>query len=141
MLLHHSSPSQKRSFSSSQKKKSTDSSNYSPSLPTFIFNGMVHAFVLSCFSHVQLFATHGLQPARLLCPRDSSGKNTGEGVHAFLQGNFLAQRLKSHVSYVSCIGRQVLYHEHHLGKSIPIRLLHPWASQSLHIAQLYASPF
>ena len=27
-----------------------------------------------------------------------SGKNTGEGVHAFLQGIFLAQGLKSHVS-------------------------------------------
>ena len=27
-------------------------------------------------SHVQLFATHGLQPARLLCPWDSPGKNT-----------------------------------------------------------------
>ena len=25
--------------------------------------------------------THGLQPARLLCPRDSPGKNTGVGIH------------------------------------------------------------
>ena len=29
---------------------------------------------------------HGLQPARLLCPWDSSGKNTGVGCHALLQG-------------------------------------------------------
>ena len=34
---------------------------------------------------------HGLQPARLLCPRDSPGKNTGGGCHALLQGIFLTQ--------------------------------------------------
>ena len=31
---------------------------------------------------------YGLQPARLLCPWDSPGKNTGVGCHAFLQGIF-----------------------------------------------------
>ena len=39
-------------------------------------------------SHVPLFATHGLKPARLLCPWDSPGKNTGVGCHALLQGIF-----------------------------------------------------
>ena len=34
---------------------------------------------------------HGLQPARLLCPWDSPGKNTGVGCHAILQGIFLTQ--------------------------------------------------
>ena len=29
-----------------------------------------------------------LQPARLLCPWDSPGKNTGVGCHALLQGIF-----------------------------------------------------
>ena len=29
---------------------------------------------------------HGLQPARLLCPRDSPGTDTGVGCHALLQG-------------------------------------------------------
>ena len=29
---------------------------------------------------------YGLQPARLLCPRDSPGKTTGAGCHALLQG-------------------------------------------------------
>ena len=33
----------------------------------------------------------GLQPARLLCPRDSPGKNTGEGFHALLLGIFPTQ--------------------------------------------------
>ena len=30
---------------------------------------------------------YGLLPARLLCPWDSPGKNTGVGCHALLQGN------------------------------------------------------
>ena len=34
---------------------------------------------------------HGLQPARLLCPWDSPGKNTGVGDHSLLQGIFLTQ--------------------------------------------------
>ena len=34
---------------------------------------------------------HGLQPARLLCPWDSPGKNTGVGSHSLLQGIFLTQ--------------------------------------------------
>ena len=31
---------------------------------------------------------HGPQPARILCPWDSPGKNTGVGCHFLLQGNF-----------------------------------------------------
>ena len=37
--------------------------------------------------------SHGLQPARLLCPRDSSGKNTGVGFNFLLQGIFPTQGL------------------------------------------------
>ena len=36
---------------------------------------------------------HVLQPARLLCPWDSPGKNNGVGCHALLQGIFLTQGL------------------------------------------------
>ena len=36
---------------------------------------------------------YGLQSARLLCPWDSPGKNTGVGCHAVLQGIFLTQGL------------------------------------------------
>ena len=36
---------------------------------------------------------NGLQPAKLLCPRDSPGKSTGVGCHALLQGIFLIQGL------------------------------------------------
>ena len=33
----------------------------------------------------------GLQPARLLCPWNSSGESTGVGCHSLLQGIFLTQ--------------------------------------------------
>ena len=39
---------------------------------------------------------------------DSPGKNTGVGCHALLQGIFPTQG-STQVSYISCIGRQVLY--------------------------------
>ena len=41
--------------------------------------------LLSRFSRVWLFATHGLQPTRLPRPWDSPGKNTGVGCHFLLQ--------------------------------------------------------
>ena len=43
--------------------------------------------LLSFFSFVQLFATCEMQPARLLCPWNSPGKNTGVCYHSPLQGS------------------------------------------------------
>ena len=57
-------------------------------------------------SHVRLFATHGLQPSRLLCPWDSPGKNPGVGCHVLLQGIFLAQALNLRLLR----DRWILYH-------------------------------
>ena len=48
---------------------------------------------------------HGLQPARLLCPWDSPGKNTAVGCHAVLQGIFPTQG--SNPDFLHC--RQILY--------------------------------
>ena len=50
-------------------------------------------------------ATHGLQPARLFCPWDSPGKNTGVGCHFLLQRIFLTQELN--VDILHC--RQILH--------------------------------
>ena len=50
-------------------------------------------------------ATHGLQPARLLCPWDSPGKNTGVGCHFLLQGIFPTQ--ESNPGLLHC--KQFLY--------------------------------
>ena len=44
-------------------------------------------------SRVQLLRPHEPQPARLLCPWHSPGKNTGVGCHFFLQGIFPTQEL------------------------------------------------
>ena len=41
--------------------------------------------------------TYGLQPTRLPCPRDFSGKNTGGGCHFLLQGIFPTQGLNPHL--------------------------------------------
>ena len=49
--------------------------------------------------------THGLQPARLLCPWDSPGKNTGVGSHSLPQGISLTQR--SIPDVLHC--KQILY--------------------------------
>ena len=47
---------------------------------------------------------HGPWPARLLCPWDSPGKNTGVGCHFLLQGIFLTQGFEQpSPTSVSCI--------------------------------------
>ena len=45
----------------------------------------LNACRLSCFSHVQPFATLWTVPTRLLCPWDSPGKNTGVGCYLLHQ--------------------------------------------------------
>ena len=52
-------------------------------------------------------ATHGLRPTSLLCLSDFSGRNTGGGHHALLQGIFPGgkTRDRTHISCVSCTGR------------------------------------
>ena len=57
---------------------------------------------------------HRLQPARLLCPWDSLGKNTGVDCHALLQGHLPNPGFEPAASHVSCIGRQDLYHKRDL---------------------------
>ena len=57
---------------------------------------------------------HGLQSTRLLCPRDSSGKNTGVGCHSLLQGIFLTQGSNLHL-FCLLHYRQILYPTSHLG--------------------------
>ena len=55
----------------------------------------------------------GLQSARLLCPWNSPGKNTGVGCHSLLQGIFLTQGLNA--GLLHC--KQILYHLSHQGSS------------------------
>ena len=65
-----------------------------------------------CVSHSAAsnsLRTIGLQPARLLCPWDSPGKNTGVCCHSLLQGIFLTQGLNPGLQHC----RQILYHLSH----------------------------
>ena len=52
---------------------------------------------------------HGLQPIRLPSSWDSLGKNTAVGSHLLFQEIFLP-RDRTHISCVSCVGRQILYY-------------------------------
>ena len=52
---------------------------------------------VSCSVVPDSLQPRGLQPARLLCPWDSPGKNTGVGCHFLLQGLFLTQGSNSHL--------------------------------------------
>ena len=47
---------------------------------------------------------HGLQPTRLLCPWDISGKNTGAGSHFPLQRISLTQGLNPHLQHLLLAG-------------------------------------
>ena len=79
---------------------------------------------------------YGLQPTNLLCLQDSPGKNTGVGCDTLLQQIFPTQGC-SCVSYVSCTGRWVLYHQCHL-RSPDIGLI---VIQLLSHVRLFAIPW
>ena len=53
----------------------------------------------------------GLQPARLLCPWDSPGKNTAVGCHALLQGIFPTQGLQADSLPLGRLGSPTQHHE------------------------------
>ena len=70
-----------------------------------------HICIIVCvLSHIWLFTTPWtVEPARLLCPCDCPGKDTEVGCCFLLQGD-LPNSGMEHISRVSCIGRQILYH-------------------------------
>ena len=62
---------------------------------------------------------HGLQPASLLCPWNSSGNNTGVDCHSLLQRIFPTQGLNS--GLLHC--RQILYHLSYMEVLAHLKLL------------------
>ena len=70
-----------------------------------------------CVSHSAVsdsLQPHGLQSARLLCPWNSPGKNTGVGSHSLLQGIFPIHGSNPGLLYYS----QILYCLSHQGSPI-----------------------
>ena len=79
-------------------------------LPVFLFKYISFNMCVKVIqSHLTLFDP--MEPTRLLCPRDSPGRNTGVGYHALLQGFFLTQGLNP--GLLHC--RQILYYLSHHG--------------------------
>ena len=69
----------------------------------------------------------GLYPAKLLCPWNSPGKNTGLGCHSLLQGIFPTQG--SNAGLLHC--RQILYQLSHKGSPRILELVaYPFPSGS-----------
>ena len=76
---------------------------------TLLDEPVICTCMLSHFSHGQLFATssvHGILQARTL-----------ERVSIFSSRGSSQPRDQTPVSYISCISRQILSHQHHLGSS------------------------
>ena len=63
--------------------------------------------------------SHGLQPARLLCPWDFPGRDTGVVCHFLLQGIFPTQGLNLGLLH----SRQIFYHLSHQEKLTRHKLL------------------
>ena len=68
-------------------------------LPKLIYKSV--CICVCVLSHVQLFETLWTQPTRLLCPRDSAGRNTRVGCHFLLQGSDPTKGSNPHTSPVS----------------------------------------
>ena len=75
------------------------------------------AFLLSCFSHVQLSVTSMDCSPPDFCPQDAPGENTGVGCRVFLQVNFPTEGLSLSLLYLPVLaGRFVTTAPH--GKPI-----------------------
>ena len=68
----------------------------------------MHACMIGLFVSDSL-RPHGLYPARLLCPWDFPGRDTGVLAISFPRGSSWPKDW-AHISCNSCTGRQILYH-------------------------------
>ena len=76
------------------KEQSLELALHAPRLPPSSLGWELHSVGekgLVAQSYPILCDPHGLQPTRLLCPRDFPGKNTGLGSHSLLQEIFPTQ--------------------------------------------------
>ena len=99
----------------------------------------VHVYscpILSDPMDCRSFWSHGLWATRLLCPWDSSGRNTGVACHFLLQGIFLTQGLTPHLLHL--LHWQVgSFPLHHMGSPkkkalYPFIKLNLWLRHFLH---------
>ena len=101
LLLRNSTPSEKRQ----KDEKTLNLDEYKNQ----VIDNVIKLFCCCCLvtkSCPNLLRPHSLWPARLLCPWNFPGKNTGVGCHFLLQGVFFTQGSNPRL----LIGRQILYH-------------------------------
>ena len=72
---------------------------------------VVESVCVSCSVVSDSLGSRGLQPARFICPWNSSGKSTGVGCYSLLQGIFLTRGLN--LGLLHC--RWILHHLSHQG--------------------------
>ena len=103
-------------------------------------NEYSYRYLLACMLSLLVMShslqPHGLQPARLLCPWNFPGKNTGMGCHALLQ-IFLTQRLNP------CLFCLLLWQVSSLPPVPPGRsssCIMKWKWKSLSCVQLFVTP-
>ena len=71
--------------------------------------------MLNRFSCVQFFVTLGIIACQVPLSMGFSRQEYYSGLLCPPPGDLPDPGIKPIISYVSCIGRQVLYHQHHLG--------------------------
>ena len=81
-----------------------------------VFLALLRVSSISCSVVPDSLRSHGLYPARLLCPWDSPGKNTGVGCHSLLQGIFPTQGFNP--GLLHC--KEILYHLSQQGSPLSI---------------------
>ena len=72
------------------------------------------ACMLKCFSHVQLFPTLWTVAHQAPLPMGFSSQEHWSGLPCLSSGDLSDPGIKTPMSYISCIGREVLYHQCHL---------------------------
>ena len=86
------------------------------SLRTASSSPMISSCVCACSVVSDSLQAYGPQPARLLCPLDSPGKNSGVGCHILLQGIFPTQIQGSNLSLLHLLHcGWIFYPLSHLG--------------------------
>ena len=87
-------------------------------MPRFLINRnheMTHACTLSHFSRVQLFVTLWTLALQAPLSMRFSRKEYWSGLPCVSPGEYTGPRGQTHISYISCLGRWILYHKCHLG--------------------------
>ena len=92
---------------------------------------------INCSAVSNSLRPHRLWPAKLLCPWDCPGKNSGVGCHALLQGIFLPQGLNSSGSPELVDGFFFYYYFN--WRLITLQYCHGFCHTSVWIGHMYTS--